>query len=217
MVSGSVSAYVRDIAVHLPERVETNDDLAREWPDWDAARFGEKTGIRIRHLASEGQCASDLAFEAARQLFARPDCSPELFDFLIFVTETPDHFTPATSSILQARLGLPTSAGALDMNQACSGYVQGLAVARGLIESGAATNLLLCIGATFSRIIDPTDRAIARESHVECASHRAAATAGDCRKMTYHPDARSPRLDGNPPPPIRITPCRNPIGSASAG
>ncbi len=153
-------ALIGPIAVHLPERIETNDDLRREHPDWDLDLIAEKTGIRQRHLAAEGETASDLAAQAIEKLCHQQQIDRDSIDFLLFCTQTPDYPLPTTSCLLQSRLGLSTRCGALDFNLGCSGFVYGLALADGLIQSGVAKRILLVTAETYSKYIDPDDRSL---------------------------------------------------------
>lgn len=153
-------AAVGPIAVHLPERVETNAQLKAEYPGWDMDLIYEKTGIGARHIAAPGECASDLAAAAAQKLFRDYDVDPQSIDFLLLCTQTPDYPLPTTACLLQSRLGLKTSVGALDFNLGCSGYVYGLSLADGLIRSGAARRVLLLTAETYSKYIHPTDRSL---------------------------------------------------------
>jgi 3-oxoacyl-[acyl-carrier-protein] synthase-3 len=153
-------AAVGPIAVHLPERVETNAQLKAEFPGWDMDLIYEKTGIGARHIAAPGECASDLADAAARKLFAQHNIDPKSIDFVLLCTQTPDYPLPTTACLLQSRLGLKTSVGALDFNLGCSGFVYGLSLADGLIRSGAARRVLLLTAETYSKYIHPTDRSL---------------------------------------------------------
>lgn len=153
-------AAVRAIEFHLPEAVLTNEDLAGAFPDWVPGKIAAKTGILERRIAAPGECASDLAAAAAGKLFAAGACRPEDVDFLLFCTQSPDYFLPTTACVLQDRLGLPTRAGALDFNLGCSGFVYGLGLAKGLVESGQAANVLLLTADTYSKFLDPGDRGV---------------------------------------------------------
>lgn len=153
-------AAIGPIAVHLPERVETIEQLRAEQPKWDLDLIVEKTGIRNRHIAEPHECASDLGVTAAEALFAEHGVDRRSIDFLLFCTQTPDYPLPTTACVMQHRLGLPTSAGALDFNLGCSGYVYGLSLADGLIRSGAARRVLLVTAETYSKYIDPADRSL---------------------------------------------------------
>lgn len=153
-------AEIGPIAVHLPEKVETNDDLQSEFPRWDLALIEEKTGIRQRHIAAPDETSSDLAVAAAENLFRDYGVNREDIDFVLLCTQTPDYPLPTTSCLIQDRLGLKTTCGALDFNLGCSGYVYGLALADGLIQSGVAKNVLLITAETYSKYIDVNDRSL---------------------------------------------------------
>lgn len=153
-------AAVGPIAVHLPERVETNAQLKAEFPGWDMDLIFEKTGIAARHIAAPGECASDLAVAASQRLFHDYDIDPRSIDFVLLCTQTPDYPLPTTACLLQSRLGLKTSVGALDFNLGCSGFVYGLSLADGLIRGGAARRVLLLTAETYSKYIHPTDRSL---------------------------------------------------------
>jgi 3-oxoacyl-[acyl-carrier-protein] synthase III len=153
-------ASIGPIAIHLPERVETNDDLRREHPEWNIDQIEEKTGIKQRYIAAESETASDLAFNAVEKLCQRENIDRQSIDFLLFCTQTPDYPLPTTSCLLQDRLGLSTRCGALDFNLGCSGYVYGLSLADGLIQSGVAKKILLVTAETYSKYIDADDRSL---------------------------------------------------------
>lgn len=153
-------AAVGPIAVHLPERVETNDHLAALFPKWDLDLIYSKTGIRARHIAAPDECASDLAVKAAEKLFEEQGIERDSIDFLLLCTQTPDYPLPTTACLVQNRLGLPTSIGALDFNLGCSGFVYGLSLADGLIRGGAAGRVLLITAETYSKYIHPEDRSL---------------------------------------------------------
>lgn len=153
-------AAIIDSAHHLPDLRLTNDDLAREFPGWSVAKIAAKVGIDARHIAAPGELSSDLGFQAAQKLFARGRCSPAGVDFLLFCTQSPDYFLPTTACLLQERLGLPRSAGALDFNLGCSGFTYGLSLAKGLIETGQCRNVLLITAETYSKFLSPDDRGV---------------------------------------------------------
>lgn len=155
-----VFSAVGPIEIHLPDKVEDNDLLAAEFPKWDMKLIYSKTGVWARHIAAPNECASDLGVAAAEKLFARHDVDPASIDFLLFCTQSPDYILPTTACVMQDRLKLPRSAGALDFNLGCSGFVYGLALADGLIRSGAARRVLLVTAETYSKYIDPSDRSL---------------------------------------------------------
>jgi 3-oxoacyl-[acyl-carrier-protein] synthase-3 len=154
------SALIRGIDYHLPAKSLTNEALSNEFPEWDAHKIGAKTGIENRWIAEEGELSSDLAEAAARKLFSRLAVEASGIDFVLFCSQTPDYVLPTTACLLQDRLGIPTTAGALDINLGCSGFVYGLSLAKGLIETGQASQVLLLTGETYSKILDPADRSV---------------------------------------------------------
>lgn len=153
-------AAIGPVAVHYPEKVETNEQLQQEFPSWDMTLIFEKTGIAVRRIAAPGECASDLGVAAAEKLFTERNIDPKSIDFLLFCTQTPDYPLPTTACLMQSRLGLPTSCGALDFNLGCSGYVYGLALADGLIRGGSVERILLITAETYTKYIHPTDRSL---------------------------------------------------------
>lgn len=153
-------AAIGPIAVHLPSKVETNAELQAQFPSWDLDLIYEKTGIYSRHIAEPHECASDLGVAAAKKLFEEHQIDPQSIDFLLLCTQTPDYPLPTTACVMQPRLGLKTSCGALDFNLGCSGFVYGLSLADGLIRSGAAKRVLLITAETYSKYIHPEDRSL---------------------------------------------------------
>lgn len=153
-------AAVGPIAIHFPERLETNEQLQAEQPDWDMRVIGEKTGILKRYVAAPGECSSDLGVKAAERLFEERGIDRSSIDYLLFCTQTPDYALPTTACLVQDRLGLKTSVGALDFNLGCSGFVYGVALADGLIRAGLARRILLITAETYTKLIDRNDRSL---------------------------------------------------------
>ena len=153
-------ARLGPIAIHLPSRVETNEMLHEQYPHWDLKLIEEKTGIRQRHIAEPRETSSDLAVAAAEKLFTEHGIEGDSIDFVLLCTQTPDYPLPTTSCLIQDRLGLRTSCGALDFNLGCSGFVYGLALADGLIQSRVAKRVLLLTAETYSKYIDADDRSL---------------------------------------------------------
>jgi len=152
-------ASITAVEYHLPARMLTNEELEDCYPEWPAEKIKDKLGITLRPIAEDGECSSDLAVSAARKLFARGACEPSQIDFILFCTQTPDYLLPTSACLIQNRLGIPKSAGALDFNLGCSGYVYGLGLAKGLVETGQASNVLLLTGETYSKLMHPDDKA----------------------------------------------------------
>lgn len=151
-------AQIKGISYYLPKEVITNEHLTELFPEWTVEKIADKVGIKKRHIAEENQCASDLAFEAATKLFDDLNIQPESIDFLLLCTQSPDYFLPTTACLLQDRLGLPTTAGALDFNLGCSGFIYGLSLANSLIKAGEAKKVLLITAETYSKFIDRRDK-----------------------------------------------------------
>ncbi len=142
----------------LPENVLTNDELAALYVNWSADKIWRKTGIRKRHITTENETALDLGVAAAEKLISKNLVPREEIDFIICVTQSPDYKLPTTACIMQEKLGLSKKIGAFDINLGCSGYIYGLAVAKSLVETGIATNVLLITAETYSKHINPLDK-----------------------------------------------------------
>lgn len=153
-------ARILDLAGYLPQQQLSNDALAALYPEWPAEKILAKTGIRMRHVAADGQTASDLAFEAAQKLFAQGRVSAADVDFIILCTQAPDYVLPTSACLLQHRLGIATSAGAFDINLGCSGFVYGLSVAKAMVEAGMARCVLLLTADTYSKYIHAGDKSV---------------------------------------------------------
>ena len=153
-----MEAYIKAIAYYLPEKVVTNEQLVEEFPEWSVEKIAKKVGINERHIAAEDETAGDMAFMAAEKLISENSVDKGTIDFVLLCTQSPDYFLPSTSCIIQSRLGLPTKCGAFDFNLGCSGYEYGLAVAKGLIMSGVAKNVLLLTAETYNKHIHPKDK-----------------------------------------------------------
>ncbi len=153
-------AALGDISIHLPERIETNAELSADNPRWDMDLIASKTGVYERHIAADGETSADLGVKAAQKLFQEHNIDPQSIDFLLFCTQTPDYPLPTSACLMQDRLGLPTTAGALDFNLGCSGFVYGLSLADGLIRAGAAKRILFITSETYSKFIDQNDRSL---------------------------------------------------------
>lgn len=156
----STTARLKDIAVYLPESALGNQELAKLYPEWPADKILDKTGISERRIAGEYETAGDMAYVAAHNLFAQGQVAVEDVDFIILCTQAPDYILPTTACILQDRLGISRQAGALDINLGCSGFVYGLSLAKGLIETRAARCVLLLTADTYSKYIHPQDKSV---------------------------------------------------------
>jgi len=151
-------AFIKAISYYLPEKVVTNEDLVKEFPEWSVSKVAQKVGVDLRHLAAADETAGDMAEKAARKLFGEYQIDPKSIDFLMLCTQSPDYFLPSTACLLQNSLGIPTSAGAFDYNLGCSGCIYGLAMAKGLITAGIAKNVLLLTAETYNKYLHPSDK-----------------------------------------------------------
>ena len=140
----------------LPARVVTNAELAQRVDTTDEW-IVQRTGIRQRHIAEEGQLPSDLALGAARKAMAVAGKTADEIDLVIVATTTPDETFPATATKVQAALGM-TRGAAFDVQAVCAGFIYALAVADNFIKAGQARNVLVIGAETFSRILDWEDR-----------------------------------------------------------
>lgn len=151
-------AFIKAISYYLPEKVVTNEELVKEFPEWSVEKVAQKVGVDSRHLAADNETAGDMAEKAALKLFEEYKIDPKSIDFLMLCTQSPDYFLPSTACILQDRLGIPTSSGAFDYNLGCSGCVYGMAIAKGLIAAGIAKNILLLTAETYNKYLHPSDK-----------------------------------------------------------
>ena len=115
----------------VPKRIVKNREYTDVWSQEEANEIVDKTGIEERRFADENTCSSDLCFAAAEKLFADNEVNREEIDLLVFISQTPDYRMPATSVILQHRLGLPNTTIAFDITLGCSAWMYGLSVVYG--------------------------------------------------------------------------------------
>jgi 3-oxoacyl-[acyl-carrier-protein] synthase-3 len=153
-----LKAFIKSISYYLPEQIFTNEDFFREFPETISNKANlSKIGVKERHIAANSELASDLAVKSALKLFEEHQINPSEIDFLLFCAQEFDYFTPTTACVIQHRLVLPTNCGALDFNLGCSGFVYGLGIAKGLIESVGMKNVLLLTSSTLTRKLHPKD------------------------------------------------------------
>ena len=153
-----MKVYIKALSYYLPERIVTNAELLKDFPEWSVDKVTAKVGVTSRHLAADNETAGDLAEKAARRLFEEYGISPSEIDFLLLCTQSPDYFLTSTACLLQHRLGIPVTSGAFDYNLGCSGCIYGLAVAKGLVSAGIARNVLLLTAETYSKYLHPSDK-----------------------------------------------------------
>lgn len=153
----TMRSVISGVGAHLPARVLTNAELS-EQVDTSDEWIVERTGIRSRHIAGDGEKTSDLAIAASRQALERAGLEASDIDLIIVATTTPDLTFPATAAKVQAALGAGPGA-AFDVQAVCSGFIFALATADNFLVRGQARKALVIGAETFSRIVDWQDRA----------------------------------------------------------
>jgi len=149
-------AHITGWGAYAPPRVVTNHDLAQLVPTTDEW-IRERTGIRQRHIADEGEFTSTMAVAAGRRALEVAGLDPGKLDLVICATSTPDYLMPNTASLIQDGLGA-THAAAFDLNAACSGFVYALSVGAGMIRSGIYDSVLVVGSESMSRVVNWSDR-----------------------------------------------------------
>jgi 3-oxoacyl-[acyl-carrier-protein] synthase-3 len=152
----SLRTIVKGVGAYLPERILGNAEMAT-LVDTSDEWIVERTGIRQRHIAAEGEFTSHLAIAAGRRALENAGIAPGEIDLVLLATATPDETFPATAVRVQSELGIAGGA-AFDLQAVCSGFVYGFAVADNLVRGGMAGTVLLIGAETFSRILDWEDR-----------------------------------------------------------
>jgi 3-oxoacyl-[acyl-carrier-protein] synthase-3 len=204
-----MGSKIENIEFYFPEKILTNDDLQLEFPDYDFSKFEQKIGIRNRYIASNDETALDLAIKSSEKLFLKYDRSK--IDFILYCTQSPEYFLPTTACILQEKLKLRSNIGAFDFNLGCSGYTYGLSIAKSLINSGLAKNILLVTAETYSKYLNPKDKSnraifgdaatstIVTYSEEECLNHFSFGTdGGGFDKLIVKNGASRYNFDNNP-------------------
>lgn len=151
---------IAGIAAAIPAQTRSLDEFAATWGSNEVARIIAATGVSSIREAPAGMTTADLCAAAATRLLAELQVDPASIDGIVFVSQTPDHPLPATSALLQHRLGLPTRVAAFDINYGCSGYVYGLLQAHMMIRAGMCQSVLVCAGDISTSLISPRDRAL---------------------------------------------------------
>ncbi len=142
----------------VPRTVIDNYKYTQYFPEDQVREVVDKVGIYERRFADEKTCSSDLCFAAAEKLIADNGIDRNEIDLLIFISQTPDYRMPATSVLLQERLGLPNSTIAFDINLGCSAFIYGLSVAYSFMQCNNLRKALILDGETRSKVYSPKDR-----------------------------------------------------------
>ena len=153
------NARIAGVTCSFPQQRVTTEQIASRL-NVDANKVASMTGIVSRRIAPSKMCASDYCFDSANRLLDELGWERASVGALIFVTQTPDYFLPATACILQERLGLGSDCVCFDINMGCSGYVYGLSVAFSFLQSGVK-RIMLLVGDTLSRFVSDDDASVA--------------------------------------------------------
>ena len=148
---------IAGVSTCLPPKVVDNLDPALGFDPVEVRKVVSLAGIRQRHVVEPGVTSGDLCFQAARDLLAGLKWDPASVSALIFVSQSPDHWLPSTSCLLQHRLGLGTDCAAFDVGLGCSGYPYGLYLAATMLKAGGHRRVLMLTGETPSRFVSPED------------------------------------------------------------
>lgn len=146
------------IEYYLPNGILTNQGLIECFPEWTEDKILSKTGIESRHVANDAETALDLAEAAAAKLLQSGCVTPTEVDFLLLCTQSSLYRLPSSACLLQARLGMSTTSGAVSFDHGCSGFIYGLSLAKGLIAGGMAKKVLLVTAETYTKYIAPDDK-----------------------------------------------------------
>lgn len=155
-----MKAFIKAISYALPQQIVTNEDIVRDFPEWTVEKINDKIGIKERHVVDNehGETALDIGVIAAEKLFEEHDLKKDEVDFLIFCTESADYKVPPSACIMQERLGLSRSIGAMDIGLGCSGWIFSILTAKSFIESGAFKNVLIVTAESYSIYMHPKDK-----------------------------------------------------------
>lgn len=150
---------IKDLAYYLPQKIVSNKDIQEKHPEWDIAKVALKSGVHQRHIAEQNETAFDLAKLGLFKFFQNSSVNIKDIDGIIFCTQSPDYIMPSNAFLIHKEFKFETNVWAFDYNLACSGFVYGLAIARGMILSGMGRNVLLINADTYSKYINEGDRA----------------------------------------------------------
>ena len=153
-----MEAYIKHISYYLPSNKLSNEEIVNQFPEWDSEKIIQKIGVKNRGITSKNQFTSDIATEAVNSLCLEHKIDKFDIDYLIVCTQSPDYYLPTTACIVQNKVGLSTNCAAIDINQGCSGYIYGLSLAKGLIVSKIAKNVVLVTAEMYSKHIHKQDK-----------------------------------------------------------
>ena len=152
-----INCKISNIEFVLPSVLLDNNFFKANHPEYNFNKFEKNVGIKSRHVCADNESTLTLAINAINKLINKNNIDKNNIDFLILCTQSPEYMLPTTSCIIQERCGLPNSMGAFDINLGCSGYTYGLSIAKAMIGSGQAKNVILVTSETYSKYINKKD------------------------------------------------------------
>ena len=153
-----MKVHISGISYYLPQKKLNNQELSLDFPEWNPEKISNKTGILQRSISDVNENTSDMAVFAANNLITQNNIDKNTIDFILLCTQSPDYILPTTACIVQEKLQIKKSCGALDFNLGCSGFVYGLSLAKGLIITKSAKNVLLITSEVYTKHIHPKDK-----------------------------------------------------------
>ena len=151
------NAYIKDIVVYLPNNTISNYDLCHSSPGWDPEKIFDKIGVKTRHCCDKDETSFTLGYCACKLLLAQNPFLTDSIDYILYSTNNHEHFMMCSAALLQSRLGLSRSCGVFVLKLSCAGYLQLLQLAKSLIVSGIATNVLVVTADTYTKRISKND------------------------------------------------------------
>tara|TARA_B110001452_G_C15222698_1_gene423853 strand:- start:177 stop:1184 length:1008 start_codon:yes stop_codon:yes gene_type:complete len=153
-----MGVYIKYSEYYLPDKIVSNKEMATEHPEWDVDKASSKSGVLNRHISGASETAFDLAIKATDKLFQSNDIEMNQISGIIFCTQSPNHIMPQNSFLIHKHYKFSQNVWSFDYSLACSGFIVGLSIARGMIETGLGENILLITSETYSKYINPNDR-----------------------------------------------------------
>ncbi len=153
-----MNAKIGHVSYYLPKKKVTNNELDLQFPAWNLKSLVKKTGVCCRYIADDDETALDLSVAACRKFFNETGINPTEIDAILYCTQTPDYIMPPNALLLHRHFDFRNDIPAFDINLACSGYVYALSIARSMVISGMAKNVLLVTSDTYFKLINPRDR-----------------------------------------------------------
>lgn len=153
-----MKSFIKAISTYVPSIKISNQDISLKFPEWESEKIFDKIGIKNRHIAEPNEFVSDMSIKVIQNLISEYDIDISTIDYFILCTQSPDYQLPTTACVVQNKVGLKKSCGAIDINQGCSGFIYGLSLASSLVSSGNFRNVLLVTADMYSKSLHPEDK-----------------------------------------------------------